>query len=226
MSDVIEKNELNEGLSRVTETYRNPCVQHKREEKQTRKKYCMFSNTIYCVVSTFTNQTLRFRRKTCCTTMCTQYNHIHSHINTSLSTTDHLPKTMCYASSEVLPAVLMCIQGFWNVTVQEERLLYAEDEGTVRLWNVRNHTASNTVSHPRRLESSSNIALYYFINDNLWLSPTHKMEAAGTAVMLALTHQTAQHNSPEDSNTHSLCCENLTPHIIYDLKLNLKIIFT
>jgi len=74
MSDVIEKTKLNERLSRVTETYRNPCVQHKREEKQTRKKYCMFSNTIYCVVSTFTNQTSGFRRKTCCTTMCTQYN--------------------------------------------------------------------------------------------------------------------------------------------------------
>jgi len=120
----------------------------------------------------------------------------------------------------------MCIQGFWNVTVQEERLFYVEDEGTVGLLNVRNHTASNTVSHPRRLESSSNIALYYFMHDRLWLSPTRKMEASGTAVMLAVTHQTAQHNSPEDSNTHNLCCENLIPHIIYVLKLNLKIIFT
>lgn len=64
------------------------------------------------------------------------------------------------------------------------------------------------------------------MHDRLCLSPTHKMEVAGTAVMLALTHQTAQHNSPEDSNTHSRCCENLTPHIIYVLKLNLKIIFT
>ena len=127
--------------------------------------------------------------------------------------TDHLPNSMCYAWSEVLPAVLMCIQGFWNVTVQEERLLYADNESTVLLWNVRNHTASNrvsTVSHPRRLESSSNIALYYFMHDRLWLSRTRKMEAAGTAATLALTRQTAQHDPPEDSNTHSLCCENLT----------------
>jgi hypothetical protein len=82
------------------------------------------------------------------------------------------------------------------MTVQEERLLYAEDEGTVLLLIIRNYTASNTVSHPRRLESSSNIALYQFMHDRLRLSPTHTMKAAGTSAMLALTHQTAQHNCP------------------------------
>jgi hypothetical protein len=132
----------------------------------------------------------------CCTAVCTQYNNIHSHTNTSpVSTTDHLPNSMCYAWSEVLPAVLMSMQVFWNVTVQDERLLYAVDEGT-----------GNTVSHRCRLEFSGNVALYYFTRDRLRLSPTLKMEA------LALTQQTARHNFP-----HSLCCENLPSHIIYVL---------
>jgi len=103
------------------------------------------------------------------------------------------------------------------VTVQKERLLYAEDDSTVLLLTVTNYTASNKVSHPRRLESSSNIALYQFMHDRRRLSPTHTMKAAGTSAMLALTHQTAQHNCPQDSNIHTLCCENLTPHMIYVL---------
>jgi len=83
MSEVIKKTKLNERLRRVTETYRNPCVQHKREEKQTRKKYCMFSNTIHCVVQWVHSLTKHYGsnvRQTdityllslpYCTTMCT-----------------------------------------------------------------------------------------------------------------------------------------------------------
>jgi hypothetical protein len=111
------------------------------------------------------------------------------------------------------------------MTVQEERLLYAEDVVFEDPATAEIYTASNTVSHPRRLKSSSNIALYQFIHDRLRLSPTHTMKAAGTSAMLALTHQTPQHNCPQESNIHSLCCENLTPHMIYVLSSNLKFNF-
>jgi len=94
------KTKLNGRLRRVTETYRNPCVQHKREQKQTRKKYCIFCNTIHCVVSTFTNQTLRFGRKTDiylhslpCAHSATTF--IATPIHSPLSVTDHMPNSMC-----------------------------------------------------------------------------------------------------------------------------------
>ena len=89
----------------------------------------------------------------------------------------------------------MCLPAFWNVT---------EDEGAVLLRYVRNYIASNTVSHPRDLNLQATLPSTTSRMTGSGFHLPVKMEAAGTSAMLALTHQTAQHNSPEDSNIQSL----------------------
>ena len=94
----------------------------------------------------------------------------------------------------------MCIQAFWNVTVQEDRLLYVKMKALCSFGTLGTTQPATQCHIPGDLNLQATLPS----TTSCMTGSSFHLPVAGTLAMLTLTHQTAQHNSSEDSNKHSL----------------------